>query len=474
MKQQNRFSLLHLAAVAALASAAVPALAAGVVATGNTQVNAAGATPVINIDAANAKGISHNTFEQFNVDRNGVVFNNLTAAGQSQLAGKLQANANLNGTAAKVIVADVNAKQASQLNGAIEVAGSGAHVLIANAAGISANGLTTINTPVLTLAAARFAPRADSDLALVAQTDNALAPATIRVDGAGIDVGAGQLNLLSRATLINAAVKGWEVAAHGGTEFEGDAAGHFNGKLVQNVNGVVPAFNAIDVSALGGMYANKITLEGSEKGLGVNNRGAIAAGQGGLAVELFNGRLQNNGLIGAEGHMYVVPAGVAQAGLTEQQAYEQNRAQMRDRAAAEAAAHNVAAMNDWNEAQKWAEVQWVQRHAFNPSLLSPTQQAAAEQAQAEQAAAEQARIEARRAAEQLAYEQDQAARAAVEAQRQAEEAARLAEQARRQTEMEAMPQGDADAMVAAAAAQLAAEKAARRARMEEMARLGLI
>ncbi|WP_144147789.1 filamentous hemagglutinin N-terminal domain-containing protein [Paraburkholderia sp. BCC1884] len=304
--KQYRLRMTSLAVLATL-GATGSAMAAGIVASGGqTQVGTPGNTPVVNIAGADAAGISHNTFSSFDVDRNGVVFNNLTAAGVSQLAGQLAANANLNGTAAKVIVADVNSATASKLNGAMEVAGAPAHLMIANAAGISVNGATTINAPVLTLAAANFNPSAASPLGVMVDTSRAT-PATIDINGDGLDVGAGQLNLLSRATLVNAAVKGWTINSQNGTQFDGDASGNFTGKLTANAPHA-PAV-ALDVSELGGMYANKIVLEGSEHGLGVNSAGIIQAGKGGLAIQMYGNPGTVNmtgGFIGGAGASYRV------------------------------------------------------------------------------------------------------------------------------------------------------------------------
>ncbi len=54
--------------------------------------------PVVNIDTANAQGVSHNRFTRFDVEANGLVLNNgnnAVAARQSQLAGQVVSNVNL-------------------------------------------------------------------------------------------------------------------------------------------------------------------------------------------------------------------------------------------------------------------------------------------------------------------------------------------------------------------------------------------
>ena len=56
---------------------------------GVSQVNG---TDIVNITAPNSNGLSHNQYLDFNVDNRGAVFNNALTAGQSQLAGMLEAN----------------------------------------------------------------------------------------------------------------------------------------------------------------------------------------------------------------------------------------------------------------------------------------------------------------------------------------------------------------------------------------------
>ena len=48
--------------------------------------------PVINIVAPNNTGLSHNKYQDFDVDLNGLVFNNSLVTGNSRLAGSIVAN----------------------------------------------------------------------------------------------------------------------------------------------------------------------------------------------------------------------------------------------------------------------------------------------------------------------------------------------------------------------------------------------
>lgn len=485
--KQYRLHMISVAALAAL-GATGSAMAGGIVATGGqTQVSTPGNTPIVDIAAANAAGISRNTFSSFDVDKNGVVFNNLTAAGVSQLAGQLAANANLNGTAAKVIVADVNSATASKLNGAMEVAGAPAHLMIANAAGISVNGATTINAPVLTLAAANFNPTAASPLGVMVDTNRAT-PATIEINGAGLDVGAGQVNLLSRATIVNAAVKGWTINSQNGTQFDGDADGNFTGKLTDNAAGVKPAV-ALDVSALGGMYANKIVLEGSEHGLGVNNAGLIQAGNGGIAVQMYGADLNMRGVssFGSDGvstivrsaDMFDTPDALRPAqyrGLDEAQIFALEKREMADLADKSNARRGYSPANDatMSDGQKIAMVADVAAQAQqqladirNHAAQDPNSgagtggdtgadsgsgtdaDAGKAQRDADERAAREAQIEADRKAAEDAYQADLARKAQEQAARDAQmETDRQAWEAEQQRKADEKAAAQAQAEVA--------------------------
>lgn len=265
----------------------LPAIGAGVsAATGNTQVvQANNGVPVVNIATPNQGGISHNQYHDFNVGEQGLVLNNGVGNSQSQLGGQIQANANLqNGQAASGIINEVVTPNRSELKGYLEVAGQQASVMVANPYGITCDGCGFINTPNITLTTGKPVLGADGKLQSLEVTQGA-----ILIEGKGLDAGkSDKFALISRAAEINAGLH-----ARDATVILG-ANRISSGGAIEPIAGAgkVPTV-AIDTGALGGMYANRIRLVSSEKGVGVN-LGNLNARQGGISLDA-NGKLSLSG-----------------------------------------------------------------------------------------------------------------------------------------------------------------------------------
>lgn len=103
-------------------------------------------TPVINIVAPNDNGLSHNKYQQFNVNEHGVVLNNSLTSGMSQLSGKIDANPNFRHREANIILNEVVGRNPSLLNGQQEIFGKAADYVLANPIGISCQSCGFINT----------------------------------------------------------------------------------------------------------------------------------------------------------------------------------------------------------------------------------------------------------------------------------------------------------------------------------------
>ncbi|MEZ2759450.1 DUF637 domain-containing protein [Providencia vermicola] len=228
----------------------------------NTQVSQQNNVPIINIATPNGAGISHNKFQQFNVDKQGAVLNNATANVNSQIAGQIKANANLKGNAANLIINEVTGSSRSQLQGKLEVAGAKANVLIANPNGITCNGCSFVNTPAITLTTGK--PILDNKGALSA----------VEVKKGSVVIGANGLNveaqtyadIISRATELNGQIKAKNLTLMQGTnrvDFQKGTVTPIAGE------GAKPSIS-VDTKALGGMYANQVKLVSTESGVGIN------------------------------------------------------------------------------------------------------------------------------------------------------------------------------------------------------------
>jgi filamentous haemagglutinin family N-terminal domain len=280
-----------------LALGAVQPVQAGIVADGSapggqqpTIINSANGTPQVNIQTPSAAGVSRNVYSQFDVDKKGVVLNNSHANTQTQIAGMVNGNPWLAKGEAKVILNEVNARDPSQLNGFIEVAGRKAQVVIANPSGITCNGCGFINANRATLTTGQV-QMSNGQL-----TGYNVDRGEIVIQGNGLDSSQqDSTDLISRAVKVNAGIWAKELNVTTGRN-QVDATHQRIDKKADD--GSVRPQLAVDVSQLGGMYANKIRLMGTESGVGVHNAGALGASAGDVVVNA-DGTLTNSGAINA-------------------------------------------------------------------------------------------------------------------------------------------------------------------------------
>lgn len=226
---------------------------------------------VVNINTANSAGLSHNKYTDYNVDPRGLVLNNgdsSQVARESQLVGQVVANTNLNAEA-KFILNEVVAPNRSLLQGYTEVVGGKADVIVANPYGVTCSGCGFINTDVVTLTTGT--PNLSSAGALNGFTVN---QGDVLITGKGLDGTAqSSLDVITRSIKLESQINAKDLKLITGTNTWNYAT---KTATANAATGTVPSY-AIDSSALGGMYTNRIFIKATENGVGVKMLGEVAA-----------------------------------------------------------------------------------------------------------------------------------------------------------------------------------------------------
>lgn len=264
--------------------------------------------PQVNVNRPSGAGVSVNTYGQFDVQKPGIVLNNSPTVVNTQQAGYINGNTNyLPGQSASIIVNQVNSNNPSQLRGYVEVAGRRAEVVIANSAGLIVDGGGFINTSRAILTTGNPTYGANGSL-----TGFDVTSGQITVQGAGMNAtNVDQVDLIARAVAANTALYANTlnvVAGANHVDHDTLAATPIAG------NGAAPAL-AIDVSQLGGMYANRIFLASNEFGVGVSNAGVLAAQAGDLTLQ-SNGQLVLAGKTTASANLAATANSIQNSGTT--------------------------------------------------------------------------------------------------------------------------------------------------------------
>jgi filamentous hemagglutinin len=240
----------------------------------NLSQSANGVT-VIEIANPNGSGLSHNKFQDFDVSRPGVIYNNSKVDGVSQIGGYVMNNPKLaqNATA---ILTEVTGVNPSHIAGTLEVFGRGADVLIANPNGVTLNGVNTINANSLTVTTGKVlaAPGA-----LQFTVDDK--SGRVIVGAGGMDTqGLSYFDIVARGVDLQGAVgsasQNTDIHALAGLNtYDVNTRSHVtNSNTATNTPSV-----AIEGGLAGAMYGRNISLVSTESGAGVRHAGLIKAAQ---------------------------------------------------------------------------------------------------------------------------------------------------------------------------------------------------
>lgn len=284
-----KFKVSYVALAAALSSSVVYA-------DPSSYTHRSGAN-VIDIEAPNAAGVSHNLYREFNVGPNGTILNNSASDVNHSTHGSIAKNNNLTNGSASVILNEVTSNKMSNLQGFIEVNGQKADVVIANPNGITCSGCSFINTnnAILTTGQVNLSDTGAIESYTVTQ-------GKITIGDKGMNASTNYAALLADAIAINGTVTAASAAVGAGNFTYNNQTGEMNslGKTATVMQMIFPEYS-IDISNLGGIKANSISMVGNTFGLGVRNKGTVTANTA-LAMTSF-GSLINEGSINTNGLM---------------------------------------------------------------------------------------------------------------------------------------------------------------------------
>ena len=245
--------------------------------------------PLINITAPTNKGVSMNKYEQFNVEKQGAILNNSYVTSKTELAGYVQGNSNMVNGTAKVIVNQVTSDTPTSMNGYLEVAGQRASVVVANPNGITVNGGGFLNADHAVLTTGRAELNGAGNL-----QNYRVEQGKVAIEGKGLDgKGADSVSILARTINVNAGV--WANKLNTRTGQNHIDANNLKATALESSTVETKPMIGLDVAAVGGMYANHITMVGTEAGVGVNLNGVVAGSQS-VSVDA-NGHLSVNGTL---------------------------------------------------------------------------------------------------------------------------------------------------------------------------------
>lgn len=240
-------------------------------------------TPVLNINTPNGAGVSHDVYTNFNA--NDLIINNSATIVDTQIGGYVEGNPNLTpGNGARLWIGEVVGGNQTQINGILEVAGKRLDVVLANEFGITCNGCGFVNTGRATLTTGK--PRFGSDGSLAGFD---VKQGTVTITGNGLNPegrlalsDTSRVDVIARAAHIFGALRADQANIVAGANIVDynwsydPETGAVTGITEQTGEGAAPAL-AVDVAALGGMYANAITMVATENGVGVRLDGEMAS-----------------------------------------------------------------------------------------------------------------------------------------------------------------------------------------------------
>lgn len=259
--------------------------------------------PVVDITDANNAGISNNYFTDFNVGKEGLIFNNSKDLFvNTTLAGYINGNSNLTHEAS-LILTQVTGSNPSSLLGVMEIAGKRADLIIANPNGITCNGCGVLNAKSFTLSTGFISQEEIDRVNNINEINKTLTMMTQRghinieaLNASNVE----KLNIIAKSASVNGNLLASDLRfILGENKVFFDLSNKSDASLLlyeaittKNAEGEEQKALALDVAHLGSVVANSIYLVATDEGVGVKNSGTMAtigskeSGDGGFVIDV--------------------------------------------------------------------------------------------------------------------------------------------------------------------------------------------
>ncbi|MCZ7488595.1 filamentous hemagglutinin N-terminal domain-containing protein [Rhizobium rhizogenes] len=240
-------------------------------------------TDVLNIARPNGQGVSHDIYQKFSADD--LIINNSPVNSNTQLGGWIEGNPNFRlGDSARLWIGEVIGGSESRLTGIIEAAGRNLDLVLANEHGITCNGCGFINIDRATLSTGipRFSRSGAFEGLDVKQGNVTIGESGLNPEDRLALSDTSRVDVIARAAAVYGKMRAQTlniVAGANSVDYDwryDPVSGAVTGVTPQVGKGDKPAL-AIDVAALGGMYANAIQMVATENGVGVRLDGTMAS-----------------------------------------------------------------------------------------------------------------------------------------------------------------------------------------------------
>lgn len=225
---------------------------------------------LVEIVRANERGVSHNKFLEFNVSKEGIIFNNSSRSTLTTTGGLIGGNPNLEeGKEAKIILSEITGLTKSEVEGFIEIAGKEAEFILANPNGIYLSSGGFINTSKVTLITGRLVEELDRNGGMLFKISDAeieiVRNGKINIEN--IDY----FSVISKATKIGEALYSGKTKNNVSQKSQiligSNSFDYTPGSVVEN-----DYEYGIDAVELGAKRSGKVILIVTDKGVGVNTK----------------------------------------------------------------------------------------------------------------------------------------------------------------------------------------------------------